>query len=76
MTEDWTQEARDQLDEVLASAEERREIVAAESDAAVRRTAAVLGHNVDQMAQRAWQERQRALAEAQLEPSANGDGEG
>lgn len=62
ITEGWTSEMRAEFDAALATAEERSKRRAEQMDRDARRTAAMLGQNVDEMVVRAWRARKQAQA--------------
>jgi hypothetical protein len=62
ITEGWTHAMRAEFDLALANEEEKAKARAETQDRDARRSASMLGQNVDKMLERAWRARQQALA--------------
>ena len=63
LTDGWTMAMREEFDAELGTTADKAKRRDEEQDRSARQTAATLGTNVDDMVERAWQARQRALAE-------------
>lgn len=69
ITAGWTMAMREEFDAELGTSADKAQRREQEQDRSARQTAATLGQNVDDMVERAWRARQRALAEQEAAAS-------